>query len=193
MSCDIHQNKDYWEIRHLMRCYPATELQIKGILHTLESSREKTDSSDFLNGFPWEHTNWYSCQLEYSNVESLFLFWDGTAWGESLDKPPRRLDEGASCFIRITSDPIQSNNTHLKRIKYWLKKYEAGEILNSEHFLILAGLNENSPLLILDGNHRLSAAMWWAIKKRDLSELPRMAWIGFSNEMKNYMFYARIT
>ena len=175
-----------------MRCNPATNPQIKMILHELECAKERTDSSDFLVGFPLENTIWYSCKLEYNELESLFLFWDGNAWGEDVSIPPRRLDEGVLAFMQIANESSQPNNVHLNQIKDWLNKYEESEIQNTESFLILGGLDEKSPLLILDGNHRASAALWWAIKNGDRSKLPENAWIGLSQKMVCYQYYWRI-
>ena len=175
-----------------MICYPATDKQIEWIRSKLESAKNRLKSGDFLHGFPWESTIWYGCDLEHSELERLFLFWDGEAWDESPTKLPRRLWEGVSGFMQIESDPKRLNTDHLNEIIVWLKRYEKSEIHDSEPFLILAGIDKNNPLLILDGNHRVSAALWWADKNKDRSKIPQKAWIGLSPDMVRYWYYYRI-
>ena len=135
---------------------------------------------------------WYGAELEHGELENLFLFWDGSAWSESPHKLPRRLINGVADFMRIENDPTQSSNVHLNQIKEWLNKYEADEIRSNETFLILGGIDQNSSLIILDGNHRISAALWQATRSKDRSQLPQKAWIGLSPDMICYMYYQRI-
>lgn len=135
---------------------------------------------------------WYGAELEHGELENIFLFWDGSAWGESPHQLPRRLIHGVADFMRIENDPTQSNNVHLDQIKEWLNKYEAGDIRSNETFLILGGIDQNNSLIILDGNHRISAALWQATRSKDRSRLPRKAWIGLSPDMRCYVNYQRI-
>lgn len=170
----------------------ATLSEIRWILIELENAKRRYKSADFLDGFPWESVKWYRADLEYSELENLFLFWDGSAWGESPQKLPRKLKDGVNAFARIESDPRQANKVHLREIKGWLRKYEAGETRNDEPFLILGGIDQNRQLIILDGNHRVSAALWWAIRSGDRTRLPLKAWVGLSPDMIKYGQYRRL-
>lgn len=175
-----------------MKCHRATAKQIELIESELTNSKEKLESGDFLDGFPWKSTTWFSCELNYTEIKRLFLFWDGIAWGKNGDIPPRRLDDGIAAFIKIWDDPNQGNNARLNCIKFWLKEYETSEMQDSNPFLILGGVEQVSPLLIIDGNHRVSAALIWAMKNRDRSKIPQKAWIGLSPKMVRYQYYWRI-
>jgi len=175
-----------------MKLVLATLSEIERILIELENAKKRYKSADFLDGFPRESVKWYSTDLECTQLENLFLFWDGSAWGESPHELPRRLKDGVEAFARIENDPGESDNAHLNKVKSLLQKWEAGEIRNDKAFLILGGIDQDARMIILDGNHRVSAALWWAIRSRDRTRLPLRIWLGLSPEMINYGNYRRI-
>ena len=55
----------------------------------------------------------------------------------------------------------------------------------------MAGLDKGSPLLVLDGNHRLDA-LWWAATENNQINLDLNIWIGFSPDIPKYKYYERI-
>ncbi len=161
------------------------------ITNKLEKGKERPKSGDFLDGFPWKSVNWYKASLEYNEFEDLFLFWNGLAWGESSHQS-RRLKDGARDFIRIANDPHYVDNVHLNEITNLSRKFRDGSFHNTERFLILGGLSQSSRLIILDGNHRAAASLWWAIESGDHSRVPLSAWVGLSSDMILYSHYRRV-
>jgi hypothetical protein len=156
----------------------------------LENSKKRPKSGDFLDGFPWKSVTWHKATLEYNEFENLYLFWSGSAWEKV--RPPHKLKDGVMAFIQLDKDESHLANVHLIQIHDWLKRYEAGIVHSNQPFLILAGLHSNSRLIILDGNHRAAAALWWATQSGDSSKIPLSAWLGFSPNMGDYSYYQRI-
>jgi len=174
-----------------MKLDPATSSEIACILREVENAKRRYQSADFLDGFPWGSVRWYRADLEHTELENLFLFWDGSAWGESPQILPRRLKDGVKAFVQIENDPRQASNVHLNQIKSWLEKCEAGGIPNEQPSLILGGVDQGSRLIILDGNHRVSADLWCAIRSGDRIRLPLKAYLGLSLDMIKYGQYRR--
>ena len=175
--------------RDTMRLESATENDIRGITEELERAKQRPQSGDFLEGFPWETVKWSRAVLEYAEFENLFLFWDGSAWG--IPSPlPRTLRDGVIAFAQIASQ--QPNNIHLGQIQAWLQKCKTGELRHNEPLFILGGQDEHSRLLILDGNHRAAAVLWWFMQSGGHSQLPLNAWVGLSPDMVRYRYYQRL-
>ena len=174
-----------------MKCISATRSEIQCILDVLNEAKKVRNSENFLCGFPDESTKWFMCELKVTFLGDLYLFWDGKAWEEPEKKTPRRVKQGVKDFKRIKIDSKPTNTNHLNKIIKLKKKIESSNFQNLEPFPILVGLNKGSPILILDGNHRL-AALWWATPKRSRSKLDIKFWVGFSLDMKRYKYYARI-
>ncbi len=172
-----------------MKLEPATDNDIRWITDELENGKKRPQSADFLDSFPWGTVSWFRAVLEYAELENLFLFWDGSAWG--MPSPlPRTLRDGVITFTQIALQ--QPNNVHLNQIQAWLKRCETGELQHNEPILILGGQDQQSPLMILDGNHRAVAALWWSMESGDQSQIPLNAWVGLSPDMIHYMYYQRI-
>ena len=163
----------------------ATDNDVGRIVFTLAEARKRPRSEDFLNGFPWTSVCWYTVEaLGIAELEQLFLFWDGSAWGESVARPPRRLRQGAEDFARVAGDIRTPNIDHLVDILRHRDRYRTGA-WTDETFLIAIGHNEHSPLMILDGNHRAVAALWCAMESGQQAHLPHTAWLGLSSNMAN--------
>lgn len=175
-----------------MKFESVTDTELKYIVTELENAKLRPRSGDFLDGFPWGSANWYRVGLEPPELENVYLFWNGIAWGRSGSEPPRTLKDGALAFKQIGNDPAQFNNERLKQVKGWLEKCRSGKFKADQPFLILAGLNHGSPFIILDGNHRAAAVLWWAIESGDQRQLPLSAWVGLSPQMNQYQHYREI-
>ena len=176
-----------------MRLTPITDNdEVGAVIYILCEARKRPHSGDFLKRFPWTSIKWYMVELEDSDLENLFLFWDGTAWGESGQIPPRTLHYGVEDFRRIASDTLKPNHDHFVDILRCRDRYRAGESQTEEPFLILAGVDDRYPLLIIDGNHRAVAALWWARESGNRDQLPRTAWLALSPHMVEYPFYSRL-
>lgn len=93
-----------------MNLIKATDTDLlEAIIPTLVEARKRYKSSDFLNTFPWISTKWYKVHdLEFANIESLYVFWDGSAWGERVILP-RTLKQGANDFRKIATDISNPN------------------------------------------------------------------------------------
>jgi len=174
-----------------MKCIRATGIEIQRILDVLDNAKKRLSSENFLVGFPIESTKWFKCRLKETNLGDLYLFWDGIAWDESGDVPPRILKDGVKDFKRIGNNPIHDNPEILNDIFKRMNQLKLGEMPSGETFPILVSNNESNPLLILDGNHRL-AAFWWKNFKIDRKAIDRIFWIGYSPDMKDYYYYRRI-
>ena len=176
-----------------MECRSATKNNIQEIKIELRKAKEKKYSGNFLKGFPWNSTDWCKCDLKGTNLGDLYLFWDGSGWGESKDIPPRMLEVGVKDFKRIADNQNQENPYHLKKIiKYMKKNKKAGNSLRgSGTSPILVSVDKNMPLLILDGNHRL-VTYWWKNSGKDRNSIDKTFWVGFSPNMNNYYYYSRI-
>ena len=168
----------------------ATDVEISWIVNELELSKKRPKSGDFLEGFPWESIRWWKATLEDEEFENLFFFWDGIAWGKSSHLS-YTLKDGVLVFSQISNTPAGLRNVHLDQINGWLEKYRNKTFQNNDTFLILGGLDQNSSLMILDGNHRAAAALWWAMECDDRNHIPSNAWVGLSPEMINYFAYRR--
>lgn len=168
-----------------MEITPVTDEERRRIIKILKGSKSKLKSENFLEGFPWKSTEWYSLEFENIDLLRFFLFWDGSAWKESPNMLPRRLKIGVDLFMMIDSDQTRTNTGHLDKIKDLMKNYELEKIQEGISFIILAGEDHEKRLLIIDGNHRISAAVWCAIQRGDFSKLPQKAWIGLSPYMTN--------
>jgi len=46
--------------------------------------------------------------------------------------------------------------------------------------------------MILDGNHRAVAGLWWYYESKERKHLPETAWVGISDSMKDYSYYKRV-
>jgi len=174
-----------------MKCISATRNEKQCILDELEKAKKRPSSKNFLYRFPFKSTKWFKCDLTKAHLGDLYLFWDGIAWGEPEKRTPRKVKQGVIDFKQIKIDSKPTNTNHLDEIINLKKKIETSSFQNSEPFPILVGLHQDSPLMILDGNHRL-AALWWASQKRSHSNLKLKFWVGFSLDMENYKYYARI-
>lgn len=170
-----------------MRLEPATNNEIRRITKELEFGKSRPKSSDFLEGFPWGSVAWHKVILELAEFENLFLFWTGSAWGETTHMPPRRLKDGVRAFRHIDSQ--KSSNLHLEEVKRWVTKCQTGTFRFGEPFLILGGQDQHSRLLILDGNHRAAAVLWWTIQSAGRGMTPTKGWLGLSPDMKMYRYY----
>ena len=72
----------------------VTNRDMGRILFTLAEARQRPQSADFLEGFPWLSVIWYKVeQLDVAEFEHLYLLWDGVAWG-TPGALPRRLKKG---------------------------------------------------------------------------------------------------
>ncbi len=173
-----------------MKLKPAADNEIERVVEELERGKSRPKSGDFLHGFPWKSTRWYQAVLEYTEFENLFLFWTGSAWDEIGHMLPRRLKDGVASFVRI--DLLQSDNIHLKEVKHWLSKCEVGEFRYSDPFFILGGQDQDSRLVILDGNHRAVAILWWMSRGENWGKTPLVGWLGLSPDMGEYQPYRRV-
>jgi|SRR5579859_4399817 len=175
-----------------MKLSPATEYDVRQIFVELDKQSHLPLSGDFLLGFPTTSVSWHKAELDIQEFENLYLFWDGSAWGQNYNEPPRTLKEGVPAFQQIDGDATQPDNNHLKQIKSCLEKLRAREFETDRPFLILAGDATSKHFIILDGNHRAAAAYWWSLEAHGLTWLPLVAWVGLSPEMLHYSFYSRI-
>lgn len=175
-----------------MKLREATTTEIEQIWDVLENAKGRPKSGDFLNGFPLHSTAWYSMELEDGQVENVFLFWDGSAWDESLSVHPRRLKVGVEDFIKLDKAGKQVQRPQLGDIREIKRKMRSGEFRHVESFLILASYNFDSSLVVLDGNHRIVAAFWCTVEANDWRYIPRTAWLGVSPNMSSYPYYSRI-
>ena len=131
---------------------------------------------------------WYRIEkLTTYDLENVYLFWDGTAWGEGSTLP-RRLKQGTETFRAMVGNIYQPNFEHMTDILKARDRYRAG-YEEQETFLILIAQNFNGPFLILDGNHRAVAGLWWHYESGKTTHLPKTAWIGISDWMKDYRYY----
>ena len=174
-----------------MKCSSVTKSMMELILDVLEDAKSRKYSKNFLDDFPSDSTNWFNCKINKANLGNLYLFWDGIAWREPDILTPRKVKHGVIDFKKINYDAKLMNTTQLNEIINLKKNIETSNFQNSEPFPILIGLDKGSPLLILDGNHRL-AALWWAARKNNQINLNISVWIGFSPDMIKYNYYERL-
>lgn len=171
-----------------MECISATESERHCIKDVLEKAKKRKDSRYFLDGFSFKSTKWFSSKLNETELGDLFLFWDGSAWGEYGDKRQRTLKDGVKEFIAIDKDSSRTKTDQFNDIKKMLKNKPAGEMPNSDSFPIIVGLDKSSPLLILDGNHRLST-LWWANLRENRIKMLIDVWLGYSPDLNDYRYY----
>lgn len=176
-----------------MKCRSAKENEIKEIKKVLTEAKSVTYSENFLDDFPFQSTEWFNCNLNKESLGNLYLFWDGCAWGESKDVPPRMLKVGVEDFKRIAGDPNKENPHHLQNILKNMKKYTktGNSLKGSGECPILISIDKAKPLLILDGNHRF-VAYWWKSSEVDQNRVDKNIWIGFSPDLNNYKYYSRV-
>ncbi|HEY5869130.1 MAG TPA: hypothetical protein VI542_26790 [Candidatus Tectomicrobia bacterium] len=165
----------------------ATNAEVGEIIFTLSDARKRLHSDNFLNetcpgkgdGFPWSKIKWYKANTNHQDLENLYLFWNGVAWGEG-DTPPRRLKQGTKEFMDMNGNIYKPNFEHISDILNKRDSYRAGHQDQDSkggkrRFLILVARNFNdSPFMILDGNHRAVAGLWWHYeeKEKEIKHLP---------------------
>lgn len=177
---------------HIVR--QANDEEFFGIIKTLCAATERPHSESFLARFPWTSTTWRLAEFENDDLENLFLFWDGSAWGEDPKKPPRRLKQGVKDFMAFAGDITKPNYQHYVEILKLRDDFRTGYKLTRHPELIVIGDNHgpNSSFMILDGNHRAVAALWWAYEKESREHLPHQLWLGLSPQMSHYDGFKRI-
>lgn len=164
--------------------------QFAYIAFTLSDARKRPYSSDFLNSFPWTSIQWYTANINSDELKNFYLFWDGTAWGQG-PTPPRRLLQGTQDFMKMAGDFSKPNFEHFIDILKWRDRYRCG--YNDERpFLILVSSGVDGPFMILDGNHRAVAGVWWAIESQQWQHMPQLIYVGISGAMTSYPFYNRV-
>ncbi len=168
----------------------ARHHEVQWIIRTLYRAMERLNSGDFLDGFPWTDATWHQVSLERPDFEKLYLFWDGIAWGDK--KGQRTLATGVEDFQRMSSQIVDATGlclTHLLEILGKRDAYRVGTRQSGDSSLILVDQGESTPGMILDGNHRAVASLWWTLESKDECYLPRCAWLGRSLNMGDYRFY----
>jgi hypothetical protein len=176
------------EKRKMERGEEATDAEIgDDIIFILSDARKRLHSDNFLSetcpnkgdGFPWKKVQWYKADINYHDLENLYLFWDGIAWGEGRT-PPRRLSQGTKEFMGMEGNIYKPNFEHISDILNKRDSYRAehldldpkrkGEM---RRYLILVAQNFTSPFMILDGNHRAIAGLWWSSARAVVPEPPQ--------------------
>ncbi len=161
---------------------PASGCEKEKIRKTLNDATTHAESTDLLYGFPWKSTRWFLATLEEGDLEGLNLFWDGGAWGERGNRRRRTLSEGLRGFVKLSERSPDQWGAHLCEIIG--KRGNLGR--NAEPFLILTGMDESGPFVILDGNHRAVALLWNGRERGSRENWPTQVWVGLSPEMPKY-------
>lgn len=166
----------------------ADPLDIDTIRKVLLEATKRPHSGDLLNDFPWESTLWYSAKFEDSEFENLYLLWDGSAWKE-CSPLPRIVSKGLRDFKRLKR---KSRNQWTRQL-IDLVDYTPDSDADQQSLLILISKCNESPLMILDGNHRAVSFLCQAYKAGSRVFIPTCAWVGISPQMASYPQYARIS
>jgi hypothetical protein len=174
-----------------MQITPATQVEVSTIRNELANATTRVGSGDFLDGFPWDAVKWFRADLDVADFANLFLFWDGVAWGDEASRQLHQLHQGVDDFRRLAVDPPIRPLPHLARIQELIGELRSGKLQSREPYLIVAGENSSSRMVILDGNHRVAAALWCAQDTGNDSYLPRTAWAGLSARLVTYDPYRR--
>lgn len=164
----------------------AQDGEVWQIIRTLYDATQRRNSENFLNGFPWATVFWHLATFEKEDFEELFLFWDGSAWGESSNIPPRRLKEGTRRFMSFVGDISKPNFEHFVDILRWRDHFRSGREMPGKLIIVGEGERLKGRFMILDGNHRAVAALWWVYEANRRNHLPMDAWLGLSPQMSCY-------
>ena len=124
-------------------------------------------------------TEWYEVEVKYSDLEKIRVFpraqWRNFAPQDFLDSRSGGTDD-ASARKRIRA-PFQSKIANIGA-----RLLQQDDDLGS---VLLIGINENEPLTVLDGNHRLVASMLTSPRRTE-----RLRFLcGFSPRMTECCWY----
>jgi hypothetical protein len=127
-------------------------------------------------------TDWWQVQLEPQDISRIRMFTRGH-WPK-LTKP----DRCAADFVeRIRSNRLPRRaHKHLPKIQSMAYRLQSSP---EKSTVILVGVDEQKPTTIIEGNHRITAAL---LLSREVLDSRLRFLVGFSSSMENCVFYENV-